>query len=85
MMKVLVLAVAVLAAMAGAAMAYQCPMLIDQLNAGVARMDPGDPKVKQGKALIEQVQWLHNGGRHTEAAAKADEAAEVLGVRLDKV
>jgi hypothetical protein len=84
-MRLLVLVIAVLAVMAGAAMAYQCPRLIGQLNAAVAPMDPNDPKVKQGKELIEEAQRLHEGASHAEAVVKAEEAAKVLGVRLDKV
>jgi hypothetical protein len=81
-MKALVIAVALLAFLAGPAMANQCPLLIKQLNEAVAKMKADDPKVKQGKGLIEEAQKLHDGGKHADSVKKAEEAAKVLGVKL---
>jgi len=83
-MKRLVMGLVGLALMASPAMASQCPLLIKQLNETVAKIKADDPKVAQGKALIAEVQKLHDTGRHAEAVAKADEAAKVLGVKLEK-
>ncbi len=83
-MKALVIAVVALALLASPAMANQCPLLIKQLNDAVAKMKADDPKVKQGKELIAEAQKLHDGGKHADSVAKADEAAKVLGVTLKK-
>jgi ABC-type microcin C transport system permease subunit YejE len=82
--KALVIAVVALALLASPAMANQCPLLIKQLNDAVAKMKVDDPKVKQGKELIAEAQKLHDGGKHADSVAKADEAAKVLGVTLKK-
>jgi len=81
-MKALVIAVALLAFLAGPAMANQCPLLIKQLNEAVAKMKADDTKVKQGKELIAEAQKLHDGGKHADSVKKAEEAAKVLGVKL---
>ncbi len=83
-MKALVIAMVSLALLASPAMAFQCPLLIKQLNDAVAKMKADDPKVKEGKALIAAAQKLHEGGKHADSIAKADEAAKTLGVELMK-
>lgn len=83
-MKELVMGLVGLALMVSPAMASQCPLLIKQLNETVAKMKADDPKVKQGTTLIAEAQKLHDAGRHAESVAKAEEAAKVLGVKLDK-
>lgn len=83
-MKTLVSALTALALLVSPAMANQCPLLIKQLNDAVAKMKADDPKVQQGKALIAEAQNLHDAGQHAEAIARADEAAKVLGARLEK-
>jgi len=82
--KALAIAVLALALLASPAMANQCPLLIKQLNDAVAKMKADDPKVKQGKELIAEAQKLHDGGKHADSIAKADQAAKVLGVTLKK-
>ena len=81
-MKVLVVSAVALVLMVSPVQAWQCPSLISQLNKVVAAMSPGDPKVKEGKALIEQAEKLHDSGNHDGAVAKANDAAKVLGVSL---
>ncbi len=83
-MNALVIAVVALALLASPAMAFQCPLLIKQLNEAVAKMKADNPKVKQGKELIAEARKLHDTGKHSESIAKADEAAKVLGVTLTK-
>ncbi len=81
-MKVLVIAVALLAFLAGPAMANQCPLLIKQLNDAVAKMKADDPKVVQAKGKIAEAQKLHDGGKHADSVSTAEEAAKILGVKL---
>jgi len=83
-MKGLVIGLVGLAVMVSPAMAGQCPLLIKQLNEAVGKMKADDPKVKQGTALITAAQKLHGAGQHAESVAKAEEAAKVLGVKLEK-
>ncbi len=63
--------------LASPAMAFQCPLLIKQLNDAVAKKKADDPKVKQGKELIAEARKLHDTGKHAESIAKADEAANL--------
>lgn len=83
-MKGLLIGLVGLALMANPAVANQCPLLIKQLNETVGKMKADDPKAKQGAALIAEAQKLHDAGQHAESVAKAEEAAKVLGVKLEK-
>ncbi len=82
-MKVLVIAVALLTLLVGPAMANQCPLLIKQLNDAVGKMKADDAMVAKAKPLIAETQKLHDGGKHADAVKKAEEAAKVLGVKLE--
>ncbi len=82
-MKVLVIAVALLTLLVGPAMANQCPLLIKQLNDAVGKMKADDAMVAKAKPLIAEAQKLHDGGKHADAVKKAEEAAKVLGVKLE--
>ena len=81
-MKALVIAVALLAFLAGPAIAGQCPLLVKQLNEAVAKMKADDPKVVKAKPMIAEAQKLHEAGKHADAIKSAEEAAKVLGVKL---
>jgi len=82
-MKALVIAVALLVFLASPALAGQCPLLIKQLNEAVAKMKADDPNVIKAKPMIAQAQKLHEGtGNHAEAIKTAEEAAKVLGIKL---
>jgi len=83
-MKALVMGLVGLALMVSPAMANQCPLLIKQLSEAVQQMKADDPKVEQGTALMTEAQKLHDAGQHAASAAKAEEAAKVLGVKLEK-
>jgi len=83
-MKVLMMALILVAATAGPALAFQCPLLIKQLNDQVATLKPDDPKVKQARVLIEEAKKLHGEGSHAKSVAKAEEAAKLLGIELKK-
>jgi hypothetical protein len=68
---------------AGVASAAQCPLLIKQLNDGIAQMsDKG--KADQAKKLVAEAQKLHDDGKHAESVAKCEEAAKVAGIKLEK-
>lgn len=82
-MKALVIAIAALVLVAGPAMAAQCPLLIKQLNEAVGKAKADDAKAKQAKDLIAEAQKLHDGGKHADSVKKAEEAAKVLGVKLE--
>lgn len=71
-----------LALTAGAASAGQCPLLIKQLNEAVGKAS--GMKAEEAKKLIAEAQKLHETGKHAESVATCDEAAKVLGVKLQK-
>ena len=76
---IMVLAVAV--AFAGVAAANECPLLIKQLNDGIAKVsDPA--KAAEAKKLTAEADQLHKDGKHAESVKKADEAAKVAGITL---
>ena len=64
------------------AAAFQCPVLIQQLNDAVVSMKPTDPKLREGRLLIGEANKLHEAGRHADSIATAEKAARVLGVSL---
>lgn len=72
---------AALAFGSGAASASECPMLIKQLNDGIAKVS--DPKkAEEAKKLVAEAQKLHDSGKHADSVKKADEAAKVAGITL---
>ena len=84
MLKALVIAIAALTLLAGPAMAGQCPLLIKQLNEAVGKMKAGDAMVAKAKPVIAEAQKLHEAGKHADSIKKCDEAAKLLGVKLEK-
>ena len=83
MLKALVIAIAALTLLAGPAMAGQCPLLIKQLNEAVGKMKADDAMVKKAKPVIAEAQKLHDGGKHADSVKKCEEAAKILGVKLE--
>ncbi|KRT73992.1 MAG: hypothetical protein XU13_C0010G0034 [Candidatus Rokubacteria bacterium CSP1-6] len=83
MLKALVIAIAALTLLAGPAMAGQCPLLIKQLNEAAGKMKAGDAMVAKAKPVIAEAQKLHDGGKHADAVKKCEEAAKILGVKLE--
>jgi hypothetical protein len=68
-------AVAVTVAFSGGmAMASTCPKVIKEGRDAAAKMKADDPKVKAAVAKLNEAQKLHDGGKHTESLAKANEA-----------
>lgn len=82
-MKALMIAIAALTLLVSPVMANQCPLLLMQLNAALGKMKADDPKVKEAKAMIAEAQKLHDSGKHAESVKKAEDAAKVLGVKLE--
>lgn len=82
LMAVVAMAVAV-AFGAGLAEANQCPLLIKQLKEGVAKVSDSKKKAEVEK-MIAEAQKLHETGKHADAVKKAEEAAKVAGIKLEK-
>jgi outer membrane lipoprotein-sorting protein len=83
-MKKAIVAMAVAVSLAftgGMAMASSCPKLIKEGRDAAAKMDAKDPKVKGALAKLDEAQKLHDGGKHQESMAKANEALADLGVQ----
>ena len=78
---VAILALAMAVAFSGVAVANECPLLVKQLNDGIAKVsDPA--KAAQAKKLTAEAEQLHKDGKHAESVKKADEAAKVAGITL---
>ena len=73
LMAVTAVAVA-LAFTSGAAFASSCPKVIKEARETAAKMKADDPKVKGAVAKLDEAQKLHDGGKHAESMAKANEA-----------
>jgi hypothetical protein len=81
-MRILMLALAVLALVAGPALASQCPALIKQVNDAVA--GKSDANSTKAKGLAAEAQKLHADGKHADSVAKAEEAAKAINLTLKK-
>ena len=85
-MKRILAAVSMAAAVAfgaGLVEAGQCPLLIKQLNEGIAKVsDKG--KADQARKLVAEAEKLHADGKHADSVKKCDEAAKVAGITLQK-
>jgi hypothetical protein len=76
-MKTAVVAMVVAVSLAfggGVAMASSCPKVIKEGRDAAAKMKADDPKVKAAVAKLDEAQKLHDGGKHKESLAKANEA-----------
>ena len=81
-MKKILMALVLVAATAGAALANQCPLLIKQIEDATAGKT--DDASKKAQALAKEAKALHDSGKHAESVAKADEAAAAIGLTLKK-
>ena len=81
-MKRILMALALVLATAGAALANQCPLLIKQIEDATAGKT--DDASKKAQALAKEAKVLHDSGKHAESVAKADEAAAAIGLTLKK-
>jgi len=81
-MKALAMALAVVALAAGPALAFQCPLLIKQIQDATAGKT--DDASKKAVALANEAKALHYQGKHAESVAKAEEAAKAINLALKK-
>ena len=70
-----------LALTSGIALANSCPRVIKEGREAAAKMDQNDPKGKGAIAKRNEAQSLHEGGKHADSLAKANEALADLGVK----
>jgi hypothetical protein len=81
-MKMLMMALAVIAFAAAPALANQCPLLIKQIQDATAGKT--DDASKKAAAMAAEAKALHDSGKHAESVAKADEAAKAINLSLKK-
>jgi hypothetical protein len=81
-MRELVMAVAMVAVLTGPAVAFQCPLLIKQIQDATAGKN--DESSRKAVALAGEAKALHDQGKHAESVAKAEEAAQVINLTLKK-
>jgi hypothetical protein len=81
-MKRILMALVLVLATTGAALANQCPLLIKQIEDATAGKT--DDASKKAQALAKEAKALHDSGKHAESVAKADEAAAAIGLTLKK-
>jgi hypothetical protein len=81
-MKMLMMALAIVAFAAAPALANQCPLLIKQIQDATAGKT--DEASQKAIALAKEAQALHAAGKHAESVAKADEAAKAINLMLKK-
>jgi len=81
-MKKILMALVLVLATAGTALANQCPLLIKQIEDATAGKT--DDQSKKAQALAKEAKALHDSGKHADSVAKADEAAAAIGLTLKK-
>jgi hypothetical protein len=81
-MKMLMMALSIVALAAAPALANQCPLLIKQIQDATAGKT--DEASKKAVALASEAKALHDAGKHAESVAKADEAAKAINLTLKK-
>jgi hypothetical protein len=81
-MKMLMMALSIVALAAAPALANQCPLLIKQIQDATAGKT--DEASKKAVALANEAKALHDAGKHAESVAKADEAAKAINLMLKK-
>ena len=81
-MRMLLMALAIVAIAAAPALANQCPLLVKQVQDATAGKT--DEASKKAMALANEAKALHDSGKHAESVAKADEAAKAINLNLKK-
>ena len=81
-MKMLMMALAIVALAASPVLANQGPLLIKQVQDATAGKT--DDASKKAVALANEAKALHDAGKHAESVAKADEAAKAINLTLKK-
>ena len=82
MRKSLLIALAAVVFTAGQALAFQCPLLIKQVQDATA--GKSDANSAKANALAAEAKKLHDAGKHAESIAKAEEAARAINLALKK-
>jgi len=77
-MKLYVLVLALVASVAGSALANECPALQAQIDKAVGTRY--DASAGSAKALASEAWALHQAGKHAESVTKYDEAAKAAGI-----
>ena len=81
-MRQIALALGLVAVLAGPAVAFQCPLLIKQIeDATAGKTDANSTKARE---LAAEAKKLHEAGKHAESIAKADDAAKAINLALKK-
>ena len=81
-MKMLMMALAIVAMATAPVLANQCPLLVKQVQDATAGKT--DDASKKAMALAAEAKALHDSGKHAESVAKADEAAKAINLSLKK-
>ena len=79
-MKKILMALVLVLATAGAAIANQCPLLIKQISDATAGKT--DDASKKANTLAAEAKALHDSGKHAESVTKAKEAAAAIKLDL---
>jgi hypothetical protein len=79
-MKKILMALALVLAVAGTALANQCPLLIKQIQDATAGKT--DDASKKAMALAAEAKALHDSGKHADSVKKAQEAAAAINLQL---
>ena len=79
-MKKLMMALVLVLATAGAALANQCPLLVKQIeDATAGKMDDAS---KKAAAMAAEAKALHASGKHADSVQKAKDAAAEIKLEL---
>jgi hypothetical protein len=82
MLKTLLIAIAMVTVAVTPALAFQCPLLIKQVqDATAGKSDAASTKANE---LAAEAKKLHDAGKHAESVAKAEEAAKAISLALKK-
>jgi hypothetical protein len=81
-MKRIAMAFALVGMLAGPALAFQCPLLLKQIQDATAGKT--DANSKRALELAAEGDKLHKEGKHAESVAKLEDAAKVINLALKK-
>ena len=79
-MKKIMMALVLVLATAGAALANQCPLLVKQIEDATAGKT--DDASKTAASLAAEAKTLHAAGKHAESVQKAKDAAAAIKLEL---
>lgn len=79
-MKKIMMALVLVLATAGAALANQCPLLVKQIEDATAGKT--DDASKKAASMAAEAKALHASGKHAESVQKAKDAAAAIKLEL---